>query len=90
MLSAIKYGHDKLTLSDFISALRTKDLELRKENKNNDVNLYVRGRIEKRDSNWCKDNSKSTGRSKSKEPKAKDKSKVNCFYFGKEYEKKIF
>ncbi|KAI5659612.1 hypothetical protein M9H77_28405 [Catharanthus roseus] len=47
--SAIKYGRDDLSLSDVKNALKSKDLDLQKENKSHGENLLVRGRIDRRE-----------------------------------------
>ncbi|KAI5659558.1 hypothetical protein M9H77_28351 [Catharanthus roseus] len=54
---------DGLSLSDIKNALKSKDLDLQKENKSHGENLYVRGRVDRREplSHCCK----SKGRSKS-------------------------
>ncbi|KAI5668821.1 hypothetical protein M9H77_18674 [Catharanthus roseus] len=59
--SAIKYGRDNLTLSDVKNALKSKDLDLRKENKTNGENLFVRGTVDRREPSSHR--SKSKGRS---------------------------
>ncbi|KAI5649091.1 hypothetical protein M9H77_35096 [Catharanthus roseus] len=53
--------------------LKSKDLDLQKENKSNGENLYVQGRVDRREP--LSHRSKSKGRSKSRE-----KNKVKCFY----------
>ncbi|KAI5661593.1 hypothetical protein M9H77_20916 [Catharanthus roseus] len=70
--SAIKYGRDGLSLSDVKKTLKSKDLDLQKEIKSHGENLYVRGRVDRRES--LSHRSKSKGRSKSRE-----KNKVKCF-----------
>ncbi|KAI5662840.1 hypothetical protein M9H77_22163 [Catharanthus roseus] len=45
--SAIKYGRDDF--SDVKNALKSKDLDLQKENKSHGENLFVRGRIDRRE-----------------------------------------
>ena len=42
--TAIKYGRTSLSLEECISALKSKDLELKIENKDSGENLFVRGR----------------------------------------------
>ncbi|KAK0606563.1 hypothetical protein LWI29_000689 [Acer saccharum] len=42
--AAIKYGRTSLSLEECISALKSKDLELKMEKKDNGENLFVRGR----------------------------------------------
>lgn len=51
----IKHGHEKFTLSDIKYALRTKNFDLRKENKINGENIYVKSRSDKKDFNRHKD-----------------------------------
>ncbi|KAI5669380.1 hypothetical protein M9H77_19233 [Catharanthus roseus] len=54
---------DGLSLSDVKNALKSKDLDLQKENKSQGENLFVRGRIDRREPfSHC---FKSKGRSKS-------------------------
>ncbi|KAI5658616.1 hypothetical protein M9H77_27409 [Catharanthus roseus] len=80
--SAIKYGRDGLSLSDVKNALKSKDLDLQKENKSHGENLFVRGRVDRREPpSHC---FKSKGRFKSR-----GKNKVKCFYCGKEGHMKI-
>ncbi|KAI5666158.1 hypothetical protein M9H77_16011 [Catharanthus roseus] len=64
--SAIKYGRDDLSLSDVKNALKSKDLDLQKENKSHGENLFVRGRIDRREppSQRFKSHSKSREESK--------------------------
>ncbi|KAI5668948.1 hypothetical protein M9H77_18801 [Catharanthus roseus] len=47
--SAIKYGRDDLSLYDVKNALKSKDLDLQKENKSHGENPFVRGRIDRRE-----------------------------------------
>ncbi|KAI5659497.1 hypothetical protein M9H77_28290 [Catharanthus roseus] len=54
---------DGLSLSDVKNALKSKDLNLQKENKSHDENLYVRGRVDWREP--LSHRSKTKGRSKS-------------------------
>ncbi|KAI5681562.1 hypothetical protein M9H77_02790 [Catharanthus roseus] len=54
---------DDLSLADVKNALKSKDLDLRKENKTYGENLYVRGKVDRRES--FSHRSKSKGRSKS-------------------------
>ncbi|KAI5683038.1 hypothetical protein M9H77_04266 [Catharanthus roseus] len=56
-------GKDDLTLSDVKITLKSKDLDLQKENKSNGGNLYVRGRVDRVES--FSHHSKCKGRSKS-------------------------
>ncbi|KAI5682824.1 hypothetical protein M9H77_04052 [Catharanthus roseus] len=53
--NAIEYGYKNLFLFYVKFALRTRNLDLKKENKINGENLYVRGRLEKRKSYRHKD-----------------------------------
>ncbi|KAI5653639.1 hypothetical protein M9H77_30826 [Catharanthus roseus] len=57
--SAIKYDRDNLTLSYVKNVLKSKDLDLRKENKTNRENIFVRGRVDQREPS--SDHSKSKG-----------------------------
>ncbi|KAI5675631.1 hypothetical protein M9H77_06581 [Catharanthus roseus] len=75
--SAIKYNKDGLSLSDVKNALNSKGLDLQKENKSHSENLFVRGRVDRREPPSHR--FKSKGQSKSRE-----KNKVKCFYCGKE------
>ncbi|KAI5682146.1 hypothetical protein M9H77_03374 [Catharanthus roseus] len=65
LLSSLNlYGRDKLTLSAVKNSLKSKDLDLQKENKTNGENLFVRGRVDRREpSSHC---SKSKARSRDK------------------------
>ncbi|TXG65726.1 hypothetical protein EZV62_007001 [Acer yangbiense] len=49
--AAIKYGRTSLSLEECISALKSKDLELKIENKDSGENLFVRGRQPNRNGN---------------------------------------
>ncbi|KAI5682476.1 hypothetical protein M9H77_03704 [Catharanthus roseus] len=60
---------DDLTLADMKNALKSKDIDLRKENKSNGENLYVRGRVDRRESSSHR--FKSKGRLKSRDKKVK-------------------
>ncbi|KAI5649647.1 hypothetical protein M9H77_35652 [Catharanthus roseus] len=55
---------DGLSLSDVKNALKSKDLDLQKENKSHGENLYLRGRVDRREP--LSHRSKSKGRSKSR------------------------
>ncbi|KAI5678172.1 hypothetical protein M9H77_09122 [Catharanthus roseus] len=72
------------SLSENIDDLNKIDLDLRKENKSNGENLYVRGRVDRRES--FSHRSKSKGRSKSRDKK------VKCFFLrqGRSHEKQVF
>ncbi|KAI5677503.1 hypothetical protein M9H77_08453 [Catharanthus roseus] len=63
---SIEYSRDDLSLSDVKNALKSKDLDLQKENKSNGENLFVRGRIDRREppSHHFKSRSKSREKSK--------------------------
>ncbi|KAI5658420.1 hypothetical protein M9H77_27213 [Catharanthus roseus] len=67
-----KMSGDDLSLSDVKNALKSKDLDLQKENKSHGENLFVRGRVDRREP--PSHHFKSKGRSKSRE-----KNKVKCF-----------
>ncbi|KAI5677977.1 hypothetical protein M9H77_08927 [Catharanthus roseus] len=58
-----EYPKDDLSLSDVKNTLKSKDLDLQKENKSNGENLYVRGRVDRREP--LSHRSKSKGKSKS-------------------------
>ena len=49
--AAIKYGRTSLSLEECISALKSKDLELKMEKKDSGENLFVRGRQPVRNEN---------------------------------------
>ncbi|TXG54014.1 hypothetical protein EZV62_019270 [Acer yangbiense] len=59
--AAIKYGRSSLSLEECISALKSKDLELKIERKDNGENLFARGRPLAKNNNQ---NYKNKGRSK--------------------------
>ncbi|TXG49068.1 hypothetical protein EZV62_024943 [Acer yangbiense] len=63
--AAIKYGRTSLSLEECISALKSKELELKIEKKDSSENLFVRGRQPVRNGNNSNPNlSKGKGRSK--------------------------
>ncbi|TXG54059.1 hypothetical protein EZV62_019315 [Acer yangbiense] len=61
--AAIKYGRSSLSLEECISALKSKELELKIEKKDNGENLFVRGRQPVKNHN-NNSNNKTKGRSK--------------------------
>ncbi|KAI5671815.1 hypothetical protein M9H77_12179 [Catharanthus roseus] len=66
---------DDLSLSDVKNALKSKELDLQKENKSHGENFFVRGRIDRREPPSHRFKSRS---------KSREKSKVKHFYCGKE------
>ncbi|TXG57989.1 hypothetical protein EZV62_015818 [Acer yangbiense] len=67
--AAIKYGRTSLSLEECISALKSKDLELKMEKKDSGENLFVRGRQPVRNGNNNNSNPNSNkGKHMSKTP----------------------
>lgn len=73
--AAIKYGRDSLTLDTVLSALRSKELEMKSEKKDAEV-LFTRGRTEKQGTNQNKQTHKSRLKSRGKGKR--------CYYCHKE------
>ncbi|KAI5666397.1 hypothetical protein M9H77_16250 [Catharanthus roseus] len=76
-MKAVLYGRDGLSLSDVKNALKSNDLDLQKINKSQGENLFVRGRVDRREppSHYFKSKERS---------KSREKNKVKFFYCGKE------
>ena len=82
--SAIKYGRTSITLEEVVSALRSKELELKteKSSSSNGESYYARGRSSQRGPNYNnhgRSNSKNKGRSSSRGPNSGRK----CYHCGK-------
>ena len=83
--AAIKYGRSSLSLEECISALKSKDLELKIERKDGGENLFARGRPPVKNNNQ---NSKYKGRSKTpnrNRSQSRNRSgSKKCYFCGKE------
>ncbi|KAK4841553.1 hypothetical protein QYF36_006375 [Acer negundo] len=87
--ATIKYGRTSLSLVECISALKSKDLELKIENKNSGENLFMRGRQSNRNENNNSNNyNKGKGRSKTPNHYRSQSRNINgtrkCYFCGKE------
>ena len=76
--ASIKYGRDSLIMNIVLDALKSKDLEIKKERKDKEL-LLAKGRSEKK--SW-------KGKEKSSRSKSKEKSK-RCSYVIKDTLRKI-
>ncbi|KAK0588339.1 hypothetical protein LWI29_038366 [Acer saccharum] len=86
MKAAIKYGKTSLSLEKCISALKSKELELKIEKKDNGENLFVRARQPVKNYN---NNSNNKNKGKSKTPNHRSQSRNRngsrkCYFYGKE------
>ena len=65
--AAIKYGRESLSLDDVLGALRSRDFEIKKEKEGStSEGLQVRGRLEKKNFQKGRINSRSQSRGKGK------------------------
>ncbi|KAK0588992.1 hypothetical protein LWI29_008208 [Acer saccharum] len=84
--AAIKYGRSSLSLEECLSTLKSKELELKIERKDNGENLFVRGRQHVKNYN---NNSNNKNKCRSKTPNHRSQSRNRngsrkCYFCGKE------